>query len=160
MSKSKKSYLVYLWALLPLALAGLYLLMLAINADLGAFLQPITKLSVVGVLLCLLSVFITGFAGFRFSRNGKSYLKSAIIYCSVPLLCALAFTVMLIIGQSESGAALTTLFIGNGMMLAATDYIMLIIGKTSTAIEAYASLALTVICFTVGYAFGTTKKKK
>ena len=160
MKEKSGSKLVYLWALTPLASAGLYFVTMAIDPGLGAFWRTITQISVMGVILCLAAIFLTGFAGSRLAKAGKGFLRSALIFCAVPIVCAVVFTVLLIIGREESNVALIFLFAGNGMSLAATDYVMALIGKTSTAIEAYASFLLTVLSFTVGYAFGVSRPKK
>lgn len=160
MKTKAKNPLVYIWSLVPIASAALFFAMMLIDTEAGIWIAPIFRFSVVGVLAVLVGFFITGFAGFRFSRNGVGTLKSILIGNAIPILTVAVYTVFVVIGKGDLEIASAIGEFGNGMFSVVSLYLTIIAQRTFSYFEVYISFAFLILTFVVGYSVGMLNKQK
>ena len=160
MASEKKKIPVYLWALWPVLSAVLTILMLMIDTRVGPLLAPVNEISVVGALVVLAGMFVTGYAAFRFAKSGVGALKAALIGNAIPILCVAVFTVFVLTGSGESDTAVMISCMGTGIFQILAAYFTVLIGKTLSYFEVYIAFAALIGTFIVGYAVGFSKGKK
>ena len=158
MKTKAKNPLVYLWALLPVASAAVFFLMLFIDTEIWVLIRPIFKFSIVGVLAVCAGFFMTGFAGYRFAGCGVGALKAILIGNAVPIACALAYGVLVATGNGELHAAEMIGELGNGLFSLFALDITLIAQRTFSYFEVYIAFGFLIAAFVVGYSVGAAKK--
>ena len=156
--KTKK--VVFLWSLLPIASAALFYALLSIDVEAGIFIAPIFKFSIVGTLALLAGIFATGFAGFRFSKNGVDPFVAILAGNALPTLCVVVYTVFVVIGKGGSDVATVIGEFGNGIFSVLSLYLTVLAARTFSYLEVYISFALLIITFVVGYSVGRINAKK
>lgn len=159
MKTKAKNPLVYLWALVPVASAALFYLMLMIDTEIWVLIRPAFRFSIVGVLAVCAGFFVTGFAGFRFAKNGVGALKAILIGNAVPILCALAYGVLVAVGKGTETFVMAIGELGNGIFSIAALYVTLIAQRTFSYFEVYIAFGFLIASFVVGYSVGAARKK-
>ena len=165
----KVDYKVFIFALIPLASAFLYVLSLALmwTVDFPGtkipLLYPMDFFSIVGLLVYLGFMFLWGWIGTRCAKSGIVFWKLLIGVNIVPILAALLYYVGLIIQGSEGikdsifeviGASGCGFASYTGTML---YYIVSV--EFINYIEVGLDLAFMLGVFAIGYSIGVSKKK-
>lgn len=155
-----KKGLVYLWCIYPVIGAALMFLMLFIDTTISPIIAPVYDISLVGILAIALSFFATGCAGYCFAAVGKNIFFSAVIANIIPIASVIGFSVLAMIGQSESMAALLLGECGNGLFSILSLYIIELSGLSLSIYESYLSFSILMCTFIVGYSLGNSRRKK
>lgn len=164
--KKTKSYLAYLFALVPAASAGLYLLLMIWTSDLkyepGKFhfitplgQQDVTEFSVVWILCAAATFFVWGLCGRASARCRVGIFKITLAANAIPLLATVLYIIFSIAGNADAAAVCT---IGYGMFLIPGNFIYSLVPLNY--IEVIINILLTVGTFAVGYATGAGGNKK
>lgn len=160
MASKKKNFSVYLWALWPVLSAVIMILMLMIDTKAEPFIAPAGEISVVGALVVLVGMFVTGYAAYRFAKSGVGALKAILIGNAIPILCVAVFTVFVLVGSGESDTAVMISSFGTGIFQMLAAYFTELIGKPLSYFEVYIAFAALIGAFIVGYTVGFSKSKK
>ncbi len=148
---------VWLLTLVPLISAGLYILILS---DTISFIKAeIFHFSGVLVLLC--AIVGWGACGYAFGYSNKNITKATLIAHSIPIVCALVYTVTLFSTGLEATELSTKALVASlGMGL--FSYIDTFIYKVFAigVFGLYIDLIFMVFTFVIGFAIGKSKKLK
>jgi len=154
-AEKKKTWLVYLLALLPILSVGIYLLLMAFGQA--------EDFAVLGILALLAAVLIWGFSGALFAKKGIALGKSVLIANALPILCTVVYTVIYVIAKfSESDALLNAAEIIGGLGTGVFGLFgtMLYVIVPLSLFEVYVNLVFCILVFAVGFAIGASGRAK
>lgn len=164
--KNKKITLAYLSALIPLASAALYVLLLAITSGIGYepgkfhFITPlgqqnVSELSLVWFIVAAATVFLWGFCGKKTAKSGVGMIKMTLVANALPILSVILYIVLFIVGGEDTAAICT---LGFGMFLIPGNFIYGLVPLNY--VEIIVDTVLMLGTFAIGYAIGVGEKEK
>lgn len=170
--KSKSPLPLILLALVPVASALLYLLLMMITPDVFWDLgkipimrpigqQNVSEFSVIDILIIAATVFVWGSCG-AYASKKASLIKSTLIANAVPIVCTLIYVVLNIAVMAGGAdtltdiAAVSTLGLGLFSLIGTLVYQLV----AANVAEVFVDLVIMTGVFIVGYCIGSAKEKK
>ena len=166
MKQKKKFNIAYLAALVPAALAGVYLALLVATSGIdytpGGFhfiapigQQDVSDFSLVSLLVIAATFFIWGYAGYFSALRKARLLPVLLVAHAIPLISLLMFIIFSALNMPDMAAVFT---LGFGTFLLFGNLVYQLVALNS--VEVFVNIAAMIGTFVVGYSIGVAKGKK
>lgn len=160
----KANYKVFLFSLVAVTSALLYVLSLSSTLEVGIFIRPMDFFSVVGLIIYLGFMFLWGWIGNICAKSGLVFWKLVLVVNAFPILCTVVYYIgLIILGSNEIIGSICEVIGAAGCGFASYTGTLLYYIVSVDFINYVAvalNLAFMIGVFALGYGFGTSRKSK
>lgn len=121
------------------------------------------KISISGILVLFLAIFVWGACGYIFAYFRAGILKSLLIANAFPILCTVLYTVFAVAAHFGAEKLLSPAYmsaIGMGLFSYVGTFAYKMTSLQIQSFEVYIDLLFTVFVFFIGYTVGKSKRLK